>query len=86
MNHQSFIFPTILFVLLLIPVRLIAQDPDLRVLDWEPQSQLVTGETEVLTPRYPVIDIHNHLRDLDQLEKIYNKNALKLLGMQRTNR
>src|SRR5690625_1444470 len=41
---------------------------DLRLLDWEPVPQLIVKETEVLKPKYPVIDIHNHLRNLDQLE------------------
>lgn len=41
---------------------------DLRLLDWEPRSQMVVKETEVLTPKFPVIDIHNHLGDLDRLE------------------
>lgn len=45
-----------------------ADDGDLRLLDWRPQSQMVVKETEVLTPKFPVIDIHNHLRDLDQLD------------------
>ncbi|MCE5273012.1 amidohydrolase [bacterium] len=38
-----------------------AADGDLRLLDWRPKSQLVVKETEVLRPRFPVIDIHNHL-------------------------
>lgn len=55
-------------LLLLMPLVLAAQNSDLRVLDWEPKSQLVVGETEIIKPKFPVIDIHNHLRDLDQLE------------------
>lgn len=42
---------------------------DLKLLEWEPESQLVVKETEVLRPRYPVIDIHNHLGDLENTEK-----------------
>lgn len=42
---------------------------DLRLLDWEPIPQLVVKETKIEKPRYPVIDIHNHLRDLDRLEE-----------------
>jgi uncharacterized protein len=42
---------------------------DLRLLDWEPISQMVVNTTEVIKPRYPVIDIHNHLRDLDRMEE-----------------
>lgn len=56
-------------LLILLPVAISAQNSDLSVLDWEPKSQLVVGETEVLKPKYPVIDIHNHLRDLDQLDE-----------------
>src|SRR5690625_7802059 len=41
---------------------------DLRLLDWEPVPQLIVKETEVLKPKYPVIDIHNNLRNIDQLE------------------
>ncbi|MEX0680606.1 MAG: amidohydrolase family protein [Balneolales bacterium] len=42
---------------------------DLRLLDWEPEPQLVVSETIVTKPKYPVIDIHNHLRDLDRTEE-----------------
>ncbi len=42
---------------------------DLRLLDWEPISQMVVNTTEVIKPRFPVIDIHNHLRDLDRMEE-----------------
>lgn len=45
-----------------------AQVTELKALDWEPKSQLVVGETEIIKPRFPVIDIHNHLRQLDNLE------------------
>ncbi|CAN5335964.1 hypothetical protein BH23BAC3_BH23BAC3_02810 [soil metagenome] len=55
-------------VILLLPALVTAQNSDLKVLDWKPKSQLVLGETEILKPKYPVIDIHNHLRDLSRLE------------------
>ena len=42
---------------------------DLRLLDWRPKSQLVVKETVVLKPRFPVIDIHNHLGKLEDMEK-----------------
>ncbi len=42
---------------------------DLRLLDWEPVPQLVVEETIIKKPKYPVIDIHNHLRDLDKTEE-----------------
>jgi predicted TIM-barrel fold metal-dependent hydrolase len=40
-----------------------AQDDirELKLRDWEPRSMLVTKTTLVETPRFPVIDIHNHL-------------------------
>lgn len=41
---------------------------DLRLLDWKPESQLVVSETMIKKPKFPVIDIHNHLRDLDMAE------------------
>lgn len=54
----------ILTVLLILPQTLIAQTGDLKLLDWEPKSQLVVKETRILKPKFPVIDIHNHLRGL----------------------
>jgi hypothetical protein len=34
---------------------------ELKLRDWEPKSMLATKVTVVETPRFPVIDIHNHL-------------------------
>lgn len=34
---------------------------DLKLKEWQPRSMLVTKATVVETPRFPVIDIHNHL-------------------------
>ena len=34
---------------------------DLKLRDWEPRSMMVTKTTIVETPKYPVIDMHNHL-------------------------
>ncbi|MEX0679814.1 MAG: amidohydrolase family protein [Balneolales bacterium] len=39
---------------------------NLRLLDWRPVSQMVVKETKILKPKFPVIDIHNHLRNLDR--------------------
>lgn len=41
---------------------------DLRLLDWEPETQMVVKETVITKPKFPVIDIHNHLRDLDHMD------------------
>jgi predicted TIM-barrel fold metal-dependent hydrolase len=43
-----------------------AQDSDLRLLDWRPVSQLRVKQTEVVKPKFPVIDIHNHLHELEE--------------------
>lgn len=42
---------------------------DLRLLDWQPKSNLVVKKTEILKPKFPVIDIHNHLGKLENTEK-----------------
>lgn len=42
---------------------------DLRLLDWEPVSQLKVKQTNVLKPKFPVIDIHNHLSNIENLEQ-----------------
>lgn len=42
---------------------------DLRLLDWQPKSQMVVKETKIMKPKFPVIDIHNHLRNLDKTEE-----------------
>src|SRR5688572_14527262 len=61
----------LLFSLLFHPFMVHAQKTsgDLRLLDWRPKSQLVVKETVILKPRYPVIDIHNHLGNLQDTEK-----------------
>lgn len=51
------------------PAVLSAQTGDLRLLDWQPESQMVVEETKILKPKFPVIDIHNHLGDLENTEK-----------------
>ena len=45
-----------------------AQTDDLKLTDWQPRSQMVVKESRVPKPKYPVIDIHNHLRNLDEAE------------------
>ena len=46
-----------------------AQTGDLKLLDWRPQTMMVVKETKILQPKYPVIDVHNHLRNLDNAQK-----------------
>ncbi|MEP6734058.1 MAG: amidohydrolase family protein [Chryseolinea sp.] len=46
----------------------LAQNADLKLLDWQPNSQLVVHATEVRYPKFPVIDIHNHLGELENMK------------------
>src|SRR5437660_1290759 len=34
---------------------------ELRLRDWQPRSMMVTKTTVVEKPRFPVVDVHNHL-------------------------
>src|SRR5207244_13439844 len=57
---------TLVAVLVLAGPTLAADPPagdikDLKLRDWEPRSMMVTKTTIVETPRFPVIDMHNHL-------------------------
>lgn len=44
-----------------LPCCLAAQDGNLLLKDWKPEPQLVVKQTRILKPRFPVIDVHNHL-------------------------
>lgn len=52
-----------------LPTKIYSQNSDLKLLDWQPKSQLVVKETKIITPKFPVIDIHNHLGNLDMTER-----------------
>src|SRR5713226_3871746 len=44
------------------PVSLVQDDiRELKLKDWQPRSMMVTKETRVDKPAFPVVDIHNHL-------------------------
>jgi uncharacterized protein len=60
----------ILFMMIFLTSCKVTSQPlgELRLVDWEPKSMLVVKETRIEKPRFPVIDIHNHLRDLDKAE------------------
>ena len=63
-------YPILLWKLFFfLPSILAAQTGDLRLLDWQPKSQLVVKKTTVLKPKFPVIDIHNHLGNLENTQK-----------------
>ncbi|MFC1561306.1 amidohydrolase family protein [Candidatus Latescibacterota bacterium] len=51
------------------PEFLSAESDDLKLLDWQPRSQMVVKETKILKPKFPVIDIHNHLGNLENTQK-----------------
>jgi len=48
---------------------LLAQTADLKLVDWQPVSQMVTKETKIEKAKFPVIDIHNHLGKLENTQK-----------------
>lgn len=64
MPHASLLASLLFFSL---PAALLAQAKtgDLLLHDWEPKSQMVTKETKILKPKFPVIDFHNHLGRAD---------------------
>jgi len=66
------------YVFLFLPGLMIAQTGDLKLLDWRPVSQMVVKENKILKPKYPVIDIHNHLRDLDNVGKYLEEMSRRL--------
>jgi len=43
-------------------------EENLRLIDWQPRSQMVVKETKVMRSKFPVIDIHDHLRDLSRAQ------------------
>ena len=45
-----------------------SQKADLKLIDWQPKTQMIVKETKILKPKFPVIDIHNHLRDLNKVD------------------
>jgi predicted TIM-barrel fold metal-dependent hydrolase len=48
---------------------LYAQNGDLKLVDWQPVSQLVVKQTKIDKAKFPVIDIHNHLGKLENTQK-----------------
>ncbi|MEP3389134.1 MAG: amidohydrolase family protein [Reichenbachiella sp.] len=58
----------LLLLIVAISQQVVAQHADLKLVDWDPKSQLVVHETKILKPKYPVIDIHNHLGKLENTE------------------
>ncbi|MDN5211772.1 amidohydrolase family protein [Fulvivirgaceae bacterium BMA12] len=66
---QGILTTQILVILLFFSHDMSAQKKtSLKLLDWRPQSEMVVSRTEVIKPKFPVIDIHNHLRALENTE------------------
>lgn len=42
---------------------------ELKLKDWKPKSMLVTKVTKVDKPKFPVIDVHNHLRSVTDVKR-----------------
>jgi len=42
---------------------------ELLLKDWQPDSQLAAERTDIRKPKFPVIDIHNHLGDLQKTKE-----------------
>jgi predicted TIM-barrel fold metal-dependent hydrolase len=61
-KHCSKLLKFIALWLIILPV--IAQNADLKLVDWQPNSQLVVSKTTIEKAKFPVIDVHNHLGDL----------------------
>ncbi len=56
-------------LILLLALAAVAQMSDLKLTDWRPRSQVVTEQPVILKPKFPVVDIHKHLRDLDKTKQ-----------------
>ena len=54
----------LLFCVLMVGFVQAQNEDNLRLVDWQPKSQMVVKETMVVKPKFPVIDIHDHLRDM----------------------
>lgn len=67
LKHFQLLFA--LFCLVSPKILLAQQTGDLKLLDWQPKSQMVVKETKIIRPRFPVIDMHNHLRELKNTAK-----------------
>lgn len=68
-NNLNSQFVLLYLCILLFSTNLIAQTGDLKLLDWQPRSQMVVKKTNIIKPKYPVIDIHNHLGRLGDTQK-----------------
>ncbi len=64
---------SILWCVLVLPAAPDDQQSDikeLRLRDWEPRPMLKVKETRIEKPAFPVIDVHNHLRDVKDVAAV----------------
>lgn len=67
--YKAIIITQILVMLHLLSFDLKAQKKSsLKLLDWRPRSEMVVSRTEIIKPKFPVIDIHNHLGRLENMK------------------
>jgi len=59
----------LLLLFVIISLNIKAQTGDLKLLDWQPISQMVVKETKIVKAKFPVIDIHSHLGKLENTAK-----------------
>jgi uncharacterized protein len=62
-----------IFLLVLTPAALLAQQPSMSVEEYTPKSTLVVPQHSVIRAKYPFIDVHNHqdsLMSADKLDKL----------------
>lgn len=84
-------FPLLIFTFFSFSTVIFSQTGNLKLLNWEPISQLVVKETKVITPKYPVIDIHNHLgkgdpeKYLEEMDKARVWKVVSLDGYSKDN-
>ena len=48
-------------------------EENLRLVDWQPKSQMVVKETKIMKPKYPVIDFHNHLSNMRRAQSFLDE-------------
>ena len=83
-----------LFVLFIfMDLSIFGQGADLKLVDFHPVSNLRVKQTEILTPKFPVIDIHTHLRGsaanaaitIEEMDKAGVVQAISLDGSSKDN-
>ncbi len=93
-RNQLFTWQLILLCLPLFSVTKVSlsqtQAGNLKLLDWQPKSQMIVKETKIIKPKFPVIDIHNHLGRLENtkhyLEEMDKAGVWKCVSLDATSK